>query len=444
MKKNDVLELVSQELLPALDKEIQRTRELEKWSQQGGKKPVLPSNAEREHKALADLAMTPWLGLIPRVSAQQLKVDGVYSPDRSDESLAQFWGPWQTNNMRTLQHTVHRSALSFGMGFVSAVPGDRGAVFRAYSTAQMLPVYQDPAHDEFPMFALRMETLPNGDRMLFLLDETTEHILSVEKRTDKWAYITLSDHNVGVCPVVRYAEEIDTEGRSPGEIERLVTVGSRINKTVYDRLLTQHYNSWKVRTATGLDDTMSDSEAEQLKMKLRQNDILTGGEGVSFGTLAETALDPFVKAKESDLEDISAVSQTPMSALGKMVNVGNDGVAETKSGLRAKTRLRQDSFGASHVQLLRLASHIEGRKADSEDFTIEAHWKTLDIDLLAQEADAYGKMAGMLGVPVEKLWEKFSTISKPEAQSWARYREDHPTADEITARSIAGQLESVL
>lgn len=441
MKKTDVMELVSQQLLPALDREIKRTRDLEKWSQDGGKKPVLPRTADREHKALADLALTPWLGLIPRVSAQQLKVDGVFSPDRSDESLTAFFRPWQTNNMRSLQHVIHKSALSFGFGFAVAVPGSRGAAIRAYSTAQLLPFYQDPVHDEYPMFALRMETLPNGDKMLFLLDEVTEHVLSIEKRANRFSYVEYRDHNVGVCPVVRYAEEIDSEGRSPGEIARLVTVGSRINKTVYDRLLTQHSNSWKVRTATGLDDETTDDEAAKRKLILRQNDILTGGEGVQFGTLPETALDPFVKAKESDLEDISAVSQTPMSALGKMVNVGNDGVSETKSGLRAKSRLRQDSFGASHVQLLRLASHIEGRTKDAEDFTIEAHWKTLDIDLLAQEADAYGKMAGMLGVPAEKLWEKFSNVSRPEAESWVRFREDNPSPDMIEAQAIAGRLQ---
>lgn len=446
MKKEDVLDLVSQQLLPAFQKELTRTRNLEVWARDGGKKPVIPRNAGREHKALANLSLTPWLGLLPRVSAQMLFMGGVHSDDRGHDELRDFWRPWQQNGMRSRQNALYHSSLSYGLSYATAMRSPDGrATFNVYSPAQMLPVYADPEADEFPMFGIRVEAQPNGACMLWVLDDEQEYVIGSTSKTAKPEFITSEPHGFeGICPIVRYAEDIDTEGRSPGEIERLLTVGSRVNKTVYDRLLVQHHNSWKIRTATGLDDSVPDEEGKVRKLRLAQDDILTGAEGVQFGTLDETSMDPFIKAKESDLEDISAVSQTPMSALGKMVNVGSDGVAETKSGLRSKTRIRKDAFGDSNVRLLRLAALIEGRTTDAEDYSIEGKWADLEIETLAQAVDAYGKAAQMLDVPPQMLWDKIPTVTVTEANSWRAYAANNPSPSMVEAQALAGQFREAL
>ncbi|WP_241374653.1 hypothetical protein, partial [Escherichia coli] len=78
----------------------------------------------------------------------------------------------------------------------------------------------------------------------------------------------------------------------------------RINKTTYDRMLTPHFNSWKVRTATGLDEPANAEDAEQMALRFRQNDILSGGPDVQFGTLDETPLDGFISAKMDDVRTL--------------------------------------------------------------------------------------------------------------------------------------------
>lgn len=440
MKKSDVLDLVSQQLMPAFNKELKRTRNLEVWARDGGRKPVIPRTASREHKALADLSLTPWLGLLPRVSNQMLFMNGCHSDDRSHADLAAFWRPWLANGMRSRQSSVYNSALSYGLGYASVKRSKDGrAAFRVFSPAQMLPVYADPEADEFPMYAIIVETDAQGRSIISVMDETKEYLVGQESRTAKPEFIVEEAHGFNVCPIVRYAEDLDTEGRSPGEIERLLTVGSRINKTVYDRLLIQHNNSWKVRTATGLEDT-DQAGGEERKLKIGNDTVLTGAEGVQFGTLDETSVEPLIKAHDSDLEDLSAVSQTPMTALGKMINVGSEGVAEVKSGLRAKTRLHKETFGDSNVRLLRLAAFAEGRFEDAQDYSIEGKWADLEIETLAQAVDAYGKAATMLNIPPQMLWGKIPTITPAEAESFKKYANENPSPAMIEAQALASQF----
>ena len=76
---------------------------------------------------------------------------------------------------------------------------------------------------------------------------------------------------------------------------------------------------------------LSDAQREDRKAKLAQEDILAGGPDVKFGTLPETSLDNLVNARQADVEELAAVSQTPTTAFGKMVNVGDAGIEESRA-----------------------------------------------------------------------------------------------------------------
>src|SRR5699024_4102882 len=153
------------------------------------------------------------------------------------------------------------------------------------------------------------------------------------------------------------------DGSLEGEVVSFNGLGARINKTAYDRLLTQHYNTWKVRTIAGLGDFAKDQrEAEQKKMQLRQDDILVAEDhDTRFGTLDETPLDGFIGAERADIESLAAVSQTPSHNLtGQMVNLSAEALAAARAPLTQKIAERQLAFGKSHDQMLRLAAFIEG------------------------------------------------------------------------------------
>lgn len=431
MSRSNVLELANDTLVPGWQLERRRLDDVDNWLRWSPDKIRMPSYADQEQRHLGDLSETPWLGLVVTTVAQQLVGELVRSTQNKDTSAV--WKPWLRNRMPSRQRAIHRAALGYGYAYTQILPGDIGAVIRGYSPRDVFAVYADPVEDEYPMYYMRTA----GD-LRFVVDEDTVHVLGLEN--GKLDLVETRTHGVGVAPLVRYSNQIDLEGRTPGEVEPYIPLAKRINKTTFDRLLVQHYSSWKVKTATGLDMPTDRDERERVKLLLRQSDILTGEEGVEFGTLDETSPEGLIKAGETDIETLAAVSQTPAHALtGKMINLSADAITEARAMLDLKAGERKVGFGDSHVQTLRLASHIEGREQDANDFTLVMDWADLESRSMSQAADALGKMATMLGIPPEKLWDRVPGITPDVAAAWLEYKQANPSPDEQLASSLMAQ-----
>lgn len=435
---SDLERRIDKEIWPLYVTERDRAKKIDKWLHGGP--PVTAKKASPEHKALAAMARTPWLLTVSTVSVQMLLMEGVYSSERPGDKLADVFRPWVANRMDSRQVPVYSSAVNYGVAYVKAIPGDTAPVIYTYSPKSMIALYEDVSQDQYPQIALAVAALSGERWRLTLTDDKYEHYW-VRDAGGKLDYQGSSAHGVGFCPVVRYADNEDAEGQATGEIERLIDTASRLNKTTYDRLLVQHYNSFKVRTATGLEVFSSPEEEAEAKLKLANDDLLLGSEGTQFGTLSETALDPFQSAHDADREDLAAVSQTPLPAVGKMINVGDDGVTAAWAGLHAKSGQRKRVFGQANVDLLKLCAQMSNVNAD---FTINGVWSEIETINLSQAADAYGKLAQQLGIPASLLIPKLPNLTEDEAREWVEYMKENPSPDEITARSIAGQLESAL
>lgn len=435
MSRSAVVELARDSLIPAWQSERQRLDSIDAWYRWDPEKVRVPNHADQEEKYLRDLAETPWLGLVVTTVAQQLVAELLRSAERDTKAL---WLPWQRNRMQSRQRAIHRAALAYGYAYTTVTPGDTGAVIRGRSPRDMYAVYGDPVIDEYPLYYL----ISKGGGLFTVTDEEMVYTLGVEN--GKLTFITEDAHEAGVAPGIRYSNQIDLEGRTPGEVEPFIPLAKRINKTTFDRLLIQHHSSWKVRTATGLDDPTDEADNEKRKMLLRQNDILTGGDGVQFGTLDETSPEPLIKAGETDIETLAAVSQTPAHALtGKMINLSADAITEARAMLDLKAGERKVGFGDSHVQTLRLAAHVEGRDDDASDFSLVIDWADLGSRSMNQAADALGKLATMLGIPPEKLWDRIPGVTPDLADAWLKYKQSNPSADEQLASALRGQANGV-
>lgn len=431
MKHSAVLELANDVLIPGMSTERTKLDKIDNWWRWDPEKISLPNHADKEHKDLREISETPWLSLVVTTVAQQLVCELVRSGEVANVSA--LWAPWQRNRMKSRQRAIHRAALAYGYAYASVLPGDQGAVIRGLSPRDAFAVYQDPVVDEYPMYYVQKQ---NG--FYYIVDEEFRYTLVM--KDGRLQYVTHDAHGAGVTPLIRYSNQIDLEGRTPGEIEPFVGTAKRINKTDYDRMLVQHFNSWKVRTATGMDDPGSSEEGERIKLLLRQSDILTGEEGVTFGSLPETSLAGFIAAHESDVETLAAVSQTPAHALtGKMINLSADAISEARAMLDLKANERKIGFGDSHCQVLRLASHIEGRARDAADFTLDIQWADLQSRSMSQAADALGKMATMLGIPVEMLWDRIPGVTPEDVKIWKEFKVLNPTAEQKLADALNEQ-----
>lgn len=428
MKQETALDLVFDELLPLHDEDAKKLDRLDGWMRWSPEGNQLPRRATSEHKALSELSETPLLGLVVTTIVQSLNAERAISENLADDEVSRVWRPWQRNRMSRQQNPLYRAACGYGLAYTRVTPGDDGAVIIGRSPRECFTVYRDPANDIYPEYAIEVDGHRDAKvRRVTLWDDEQFYRMSIEGGNAR--FIDSGAHGVGVAPFVRYANLLDLEGRANGEVEPLIPLAARLNKDDYDRLLAQHYNSWKVRTATGLDENVSDDEGARRKMILAQEDILTGGEGVQFGTLDETPLDGYVRAKQADLDLLAALSQTPITAFGNLINLSADALVEARAALYAKRDERRESFGVSHMDTLRLAAHVEGRYEDAQDFTLRTGWADTEVRSMAQAVDALGKAATMLGVPAEMLWELIPGIDHTTAESWRRYAKDNPAPD---------------
>jgi hypothetical protein len=427
MSQPDVVEIVRDRLFPAFKAERERLDLIDRWYRWDHEQPHQPRQSTREYKELSARAQTPWLGLVVTAAAQALYVEGYRAADAEDDATAWQW--WQANGMDRHQIAIHRAALAYGLSYSTVLPGsgdfgEQMPVMRGHSPRRMTAFYNEPEHDDWPQFALQADPATvkgSPGWALRVYDDSTVYFLRSDASGTTVDFMDYREHGVGVCPVVRFANMLDLEGRADGEVEPFIPVASRIDQTTFDRLVVQRFSSWVVRTIAGMSPPEEVPEADLpawmagQKLRLKVEDILVADDkDTKFGSLPATPLDGFISAAASDLRTLAAVSQTPAHELMDMVNLSADALAAARASFRGKIDERQHSFGESHEQMLRLAGWVMGDETAAKDFSAQVRWKDTEIRSLAQAADALGKLAQMLGVPVELLWEKIPSWTQQD------------------------------
>lgn len=441
MSQAAVVELVQEQLLPEFQQERKRLDWIDRWYRWKHEDIHLPRKSGDEIKRLVELAKTPWLGLVVSSVAQSMYVDGYRSP--TGGKVDPVWEIWQRNAMPARQVPIHRAGLAYGQSYETVLPGGQQggptqAVMRGVSPRKMLAWFADDVEDEWPMYALRAE--PSGGAWaLRLYDEERVWYLSAPAESDKVEYVSFDTHGVGVCPVVRHAPMLDLDGRADGEVEPFITTAMRINKTSFDRLMTQHFNSWKVRTAAGMAEPDTEEEAAAAKLRLRQDDLLIAEDpDTKFGTLDETPLNGFIDAHRADVETLAAVSQTPSHQLtGQMINLSAEALAAAEAGLERKVEERKVAEGQAHDQALRLGAAIEGLSEEAADTSAHVTWADMGSRSLAQAVDALGKAATMLQIPPQALWSRIPGVTQDDVSEWTRLAEDGDAM-----RQLANRIDS--
>lgn len=429
----DVIEL-TRDLFPRYSHERDRLDRIDKWYRWEHEKIPLPRKATPELYALSQLSKVPWLSLVVTATAQSLYVDGFRSEldDPGDDQVdpGSPWHVWQANAMDQRQIAVHRAALAYGYSFVSVLPGvdfmgDDMPVIRGISPRKMWASFEDPASDDWPMYALYVDMQRDKSYKLQLIDDNDVHHLKVDDAATKFEYVSSESHGLGLVPIVRYTNELDLDGRTPGEVEPHIPLAARINKTSFDRMLTQHYSSWKIRTVAGMAEPDNEETAVRKKLALRQDDLLVAEDpDTKFGTLDETPLNGFIDAWRADIEALAAVTQTPTHELtGQLANLSAEALAAARAAHTQKVTERQKSFGKSHVQALRLAAMLHGSDDYARDVTGRVSWQDTEIRSISQAVDALGKAATMLGVPVKALWGRIPGVERSDVEEWARMAE---------------------
>lgn len=445
LSQNAVKEAVADLLFPQFKKERDRLDRIDKWWRWDHEAPHRPRQATTEYRELAGRSQSPWLGLVVSSVVQHLYVDDYRRSDAN--SSAKEWEWWQANSMDSRQSPIHRAAVAYGAAYETVLPGEDDLgnpmpVIRGVSPRRMIAFYSEPEHDDWPHFALRGDPATvdgNPGWSLKVYDEQSVYYLNCDASGDSLTFLERRDHNLGVCPVVRFTNQLDLEGRASGEVEPYIPLAARIDQTTFDRLVVQRFASWKVRTIAGMamsETTDATGETpEQAKLRLKVEDLLVASDpDTKFGTLDETPLDGFVKAKEADIKELASVSQTPAhEMLGVMANLSAEAIAAGRASFDSKVEEARVSLGEAHEQGLRLSSWVMDDKEGFLDRSAQVRWRDTSIRSLAQAADAITKLKEV--IPVEMLIEKIPGFTRQDVERALALREE---GDSL------GRLEAIL
>lgn len=400
---------------------------------------------------LARKSQTNFLPLVLDIFSQSLKVDNYLS----GESTPSVWEWWLRNKMAARQTGINRTALHYGVAYATVLPGlnpqfnDPGVYVRGVSPRQMTALYGDrlewdprvdsPVDDDWPLMALEMD-----GAMIRFYDESAVHFIGVKNmpqsslgwrepvylQASNFEWIESRSHGVGVCPVVRFQDRnlLDGEQELSGVIEPLLSVQKRIDETTFEMLVAQYYSAFVQRYVIGW---LPSGQAEALKQAV--SDVwYFNDKDVKVGQFSAADLKGYLESAASAKRDLAALGQVPAQ------NLGIDGISNiseaTLAGLEASKDRKESeiktSLGESYEQVLRTCAFITGNEAEAQDFASEVKWQDMSARTFAQVVDGLGKLATMLGVPPEALWE--------DIPGWTRSKVDR--AEKLARKSTVTSL----
>lgn len=482
MLTTDELQEVLAALRRARDLEAPRLAQIKAYVANKVCDIYVPRDATDEYRMLVDQARFNILPTVVRFDTQDLFVSGYRatgpngrapSPDNSP-----VWDlAWQPNRMDSRQRQVHRAAVTYGTGYTSVLKGKAGAgdtpVISTWSPLRMTCLYKDEVNDEWPVYAMSVAQPDTLTRGRGLLDDPTVSDVVAKARGDdraRWPMVRIYDathvydlvlhprdrraagelvavaeHGLGVCPVVRFHDP-DEDGCSVGRVEPILPVQRQINQTTFGLLMTQQFQAFRQRWATGMAIERDDNGNVIPPWNAAVNAVWQNeSPDAKFGDFAETSLDGYLTSRDKALLFVSSTSQIPphnMVVGNAIANISAEALTALQSAHDHNVADTQVSFGESWEQTLRLAGLAMGDQVTYTDTSAQVVWADRTPRSMAQIADALGKLATLLEIPPDALWERIPGVTDQDIALWREMRAERNPMAELAAmmgQPVAGE-----
>lgn len=409
------------------------------------------AEARKAYSHLMELGITNWVKLVADAPSERLEVVGFRfgEPSATQKADQGAWRIWQANNLDADSALVHDNAFHTGNSAVLVDPfvtaGDVPRITCEHSS-EMIVAYAAGSRRERAA-ALKVWDDDSGRRFvtLYLPDALWKwQTRSVRPNYGEAMGETTWEprqpdgepwplpNPLHVVPVVEFRANPSLKpapfGGGTAEYETVLPIQERINKTVFDRLVTAEFQAFRQRWVVGwtpdIDPKTGVPRADQT-FKAAQAFIMAFGgnpDEIKVGEFPQADFTGFIKAVESDVNAMAAISKTPPHyLLGAMVNISGDALTAAESGLAAKTKKHARNFGESWEEVIRLALKAMGDpKADDQQSQIL--WGDIEHRSWSEQVDAVLKMQA-LGVPQEALWAMLPGVSQQDVARWKAMNE---------------------
>lgn len=403
------------------------------------------------YRRFQHLSRTAFAGLVVETVLERLKITGFRtgSAETQDEDRT-AWEWWQINHMDADSGLVHRAAVTMSRAYVSVGkdPDNPG---------QPLVCAEDPRqtiHESAPTNRRKLravlktywDDVYSCHRAVLSLPETIYYFKTVQRIKQNVAISTLwiagswqidtdeyptgqAPNELGEPPYVAFTNRPDLAGNGLGEFEDVLDVLGRIDVSVLDRMVVSAMQAYRQRWATGVDTR--DENGAPTDTYEPGADLLweVPGKEAKFGDFQQADLTQMIKAIESDVQYLAAVTRTPPHyLLAGITNVSGDALGAAETGLVCKVGERQIEYGESWEEVNRLVGKLMGNPVAPD---AEVIWKDPTYRTLSELADAVQKL-GAAGVPWRARMEIFGA-TPTMIDRWEAQR----AADALLADSLA-------
>lgn len=428
------------------------------------KMPWLPDQAQNDLRRLIHLTRSNYMGLVVDAMVERMQVEGFRVND-SESSDDKTWAIWQWNNMDSASDQVLLESAIGGKAYILVAPNpdrpERPLIYPEHPTQAVVAYVPGTARRQraAALKVWRDEWTGLTYATLYLPDALYKFQSSrvVARAAVAWVEPTGRDTSVGAEPtwVPRVGEDFEQPNElgvvpmveipnnprlltgGVSEIEDVIPIQDRVNKTLADRMMAQDYGAFPQKWAVGFPSEDEDGNPQRVnvgKDRMVTSDIAE----TQFGQWAAAPLDPYSNAKREDVKDIASRTRTPAQyLLGEMSNVNGETLKAAESGLISKVRQRFRTSGEGLEEVARLARQAAG--LGGEDESMETMWRNPEFRTEGELVDGLVKMS-TLNVPDEALWGRWGA-SPLEVERWKKMREDANAIDPIgQLTKLNGQL----
>jgi hypothetical protein len=430
---------------------VERQHDVDRFSDYYDGMPRLPMAPEKAREALGRLLIlsrSNYMGLVVDAKVERMTVEGFRIGDSQEGGDEQAWRIWQANRLDKAHKLAIKEALIAGSSYLLVAPNakDPKTPRMTVEDARQAIVEYEPGDPGTRAAGLKVWA---DDRVglvmatLYLPDVVwkfqAEHRAGVPVEGIRWEPRTVRGeprpvrNPLGRVPLMELANQDRILGMGVSELHDVAPIQDRINKTLFDRMMAQEFSAFRQRWATGFDVPVDENgtPVEPFKSAVDRLWIAEDAE-TKFGEFGATDIAGYLKAKESDVQDIASRTRVPTQyLLGEMLNVSGDTLKAAESGLVSDVResmtgfeeTLEEAMGASLV----LAGDERGR-----DTRTETIWRNPEFRTEGETVDALIKMA-TLNVPEEVLWERWGA-TQTEIARWKRLADEQAARDAVSLR----------
>lgn len=352
-----------------------------------------------------------WCQLVVDAAVERLNVIGFRFGPNDENADSEAWQLWQANYLDADSTLAHTTACITGIAYVLVTPSDDPDTPRitVEDPAQVI-TWNAPDDRRKRLAGLKRwaDDEGNGHAVVYTPDAFIPFARSRNRRT--WVRDGAATPNkIGIVPVVPMLNTPTMLGLGISDLNVVIPLQDAVNKLLADLLVNSEYVAFPQRFATGLEIPTDPETGRPLDRERFLSSVsrlwVAENPDVKFGQLPESDGVGYVKQIETLIQHVAAQTRTPPHyLLGSSGNFpSGESLKATETGLVAKARRKQVTYGETWEEAMRLAFLFRGDQNRGAAANAETLWADPESRSEGELVDALIKLQ-TIGYPLEVLW----------------------------------------